>query len=212
VIKYSTPIQQSSMESDVLDFIGDETIYGVSIAVIAAIVIAVIAHVAMTRSRLGWHILSVGGSRRSAHNAGIRVRRTVFLTYVISGLCCGLTGFLVACRLSGAGPGTGAYLEIWALTAAVVGGNSLGGGRGSIVKGVMGAIIVLVTMNGLVRIGTGTGANQMALGLMLAVAVTLDIRWLKNRHKVLDEVYVTPSITAWARLNQRYRVPAAPMR
>ena len=192
VIKYSTQVQQSQMASDVLDFIADETIYGFSVAVIVAIVIAAIAHVAMTRSRPGWHILSVGGSRRSAHNAGIRVRRTVFLTYVISGLCCGLTGFLVACRLSGAGPGTGAYLEIWALTAAVVGGNSLGGGRGSIVKGVMGAIIVLVTMNGLVRIGTGTGANQMALGLMLAVAVTLDIRWLKNRHKVLDEVYVTP--------------------
>jgi ribose transport system permease protein len=192
VIKYSTAVQQSQQASDVLDFIADETVYGVSIAVIVAVVIAAIAHVAMTRSRPGWHILSVGGSRRSAHNAGIRVRRTVFLTYVISGFCCGLTGFLVACRLSGAGPGTGAYLEIWALTAAVVGGNSLGGGRGSIVKGVMGAIIVLVTMNGLVRIGTGTGANQMALGLMLAVAVTLDIRWLKNRHKVLDEVYVTP--------------------
>jgi ribose transport system permease protein len=192
VIKYSTPIQQSEMASDVLDFIADETVYGVSVAVIVAVVIAAIAHVAMTRSRPGWHILSVGGSRRSAYNSGIQVRRTVFLTYVISGLCCGLTGFLVACRLSGAGPGTGAYLEIWALTAAVVGGNSLGGGRGSIVKGVMGAIIVLVTMNGLVRIGTGTGANQMALGLMLAVAVTLDIRWLKNRHKVLDEVYVTP--------------------
>jgi len=192
VIKYSTQVQQSQMASDVLDFVADETVYGVSVAVIVAVVIAAIAHVAMTRSRPGWHILSVGGSRRSAHNAGIRVRRTVFMTYVISGFCCGLTGFLVACRLSGAGPGTGAYLEIWALTAAVVGGNSLGGGRGSIVKGVMGAIIVLVTMNGLVRIGTGTGANQMALGLMLAVAVTLDIRWLKNRHKVLDEVYVTP--------------------
>jgi ribose transport system permease protein len=192
VIEYSTPIQQSSMESEVLDFIADETVYGISIAVIAAFIIAVIAHVMMTRSRLGWHILSVGGSRRSAYNAGIQVRRTVFLTYLISGLCCGLTGFLVACRLSGAGPGTGVYLEIWALTAAVVGGNSLGGGRGSIVKGIMGATIVLVTMNGLVRIGTGTGVNQMALGLMLAVAVTLDIRWLKNRHKVLDEVYVTP--------------------
>ncbi len=192
VIKYSTQIQQSEMTSDVLDFIGDGTVYGFSIAVIVAIVIAIIAHIAMTRSRPGWHILSVGGSRRSAHNAGIRVRRTVFVTYVISGLCCGLAGFLVACRLSGAGPGTGAYLEIWALTAAVVGGNSLGGGRGSIVKGAMGAIIVLVTMNGLIRLGTGTGANQMALGLMLAVAVTLDIRWLKNRHKVLDEVYVTP--------------------
>ena len=53
------------------------------------------------------------------------------MTYVISGLCCGIAGFLIACRLSGAGPGTGLNLEILALTAAVVGGNSLGGGRGS---------------------------------------------------------------------------------
>ena len=43
-------------------------------------------------------MLAVGGSRRSAHNAGIRVRQTVFMTYVISGLCCGLAGFLIACR------------------------------------------------------------------------------------------------------------------
>src|SRR5262247_848353 len=114
------------------------------------------------------------------------------MTYVISGLACGIAGFLFACRLSGAGPGTGSGLEILALTAAVVGGNSLGGGRGSIMKGVMGAIIVLVMTNGLIRLGFGTGANQMVLGLLLGAAVTLDIRWLKNRHKVLDEVYVTP--------------------
>ncbi|MFI5019762.1 MAG: SMP-30/gluconolactonase/LRE family protein, partial [Dongiales bacterium] len=83
-------------------------------------------------------------------------------------------------------------LEIMALTAAVVGGNSLGGGRGSIAKGVMGAVIVLVMTNGLIRLGYGTGTNQMVLGMMLAAAVTLDIRWLKNRHKVLNEVYVAP--------------------
>ena len=114
------------------------------------------------------------------------------MTYVISGLCCGLAGFLFAARLSGAGPGTGAGLEILALTAAVVGGNSLGGGRGSIVKGAMGAIIVLVMTNGLIRLGFGTGFNQMVLGLLLAVAVVLDIRWLKNRDKVLNELYVAP--------------------
>ena len=106
--------------------------------------------------------------------------------------CCGLAGFLIACRLSGAGPGTGLNLEIMALTAAVVGGNSLGGGRGSVAKGIMGAIIVLVMTNGLIRLGYGTGTNQMVLGLMLAAAVILDIRWLKNRHKVLNEVYVAP--------------------
>ena len=56
----------------------------------------------------------------------------------------------------------------------------------------MGAIIVLIMTNGLIRLGYGTGTNQMVLGIMLAVAVTIDIRWLKNRHKVLNEVYVAP--------------------
>jgi ribose transport system permease protein len=192
IIDYGTAIQSSMMSSDLWDFIGDGTVYGFSVAVLTAVVIAIIAHIVITRSRPGWHILAVGGSRRSAFNSGIQVKRTVFLTYVISGLCCGIAGFLFACRLSGAGPGTGAGLEILALTAAVVGGNSLGGGRGSIMKGVMGAIIVLVINNGLIRLGFGTGFNQMMLGILLAAAVILDIRWLKNRHKVLDEVYVTP--------------------
>jgi ribose transport system permease protein len=192
IVNYAAQVQLSSVTSEVWDFIGDGTVFGVSISVIVAVVIAIIAHIAITRSRPGWHILAVGGSRRSAYNSGIRVRETVFMTYVISGFCSGLAGFLIACRLSGAGPGTGLNLEIMALTAAVVGGNSLGGGRGSIAKGAMGAIIVLVMTNGLIRLGYGTGTNQMVLGLMLAAAVTLDIRWLKNRHKVLNEVYVAP--------------------
>ncbi|MBN9072548.1 MAG: SMP-30/gluconolactonase/LRE family protein [Rhizobiales bacterium] len=192
VVSFGSKIQMSSASSDTWDFIGDGTVLGVSIPVLAAVVLAIVTHVALTRSRPGWHVLAVGGSRRSAHNAGIKVRRTVFFTYVFSGLCSGLAGFLIACRLSGAGPGTGLNLEILALTAAVVGGNSLGGGRGSVAKGVMGAIVVLVMTNGLIRMGYGTGTNQMVLGLMLAAAVIIDIRWMKNRHKVLNEVYVAP--------------------
>lgn len=192
IINFAAQVQQSDITSDIWDFIGDGKVFGVSISIITAVVIALIAHVALTRSRPGWHILAVGGSRRSAHNSGIRVRETVFMSYVISGLCSGIAGFLIACRLSGAGPGTGLNLEILAITAAVVGGNSLGGGRGSVAKGIMGAIIVLVMNNGLIRLGYGTGTNQMVLGLMLAAAVTLDIRWLKNWHKVLNEVYVAP--------------------
>lgn len=192
VVNYAASVQTSSASSDAWDFIGDSTVFGLSISVIAALVLALVTHVALTRSRPGWHVLAVGGSRRSAHNAGIKVRRTVFFTYVFSGFCSAIAGFLIACRLSGVGPGTGLNLEILALTAAVVGGNSLGGGRGSVVKGVMGAIIVLVMTNGLIRLGYGTGTTQMVLGLMLAIAVTVDIRWLKNRHKVLNEVYVAP--------------------
>jgi ribose transport system permease protein len=192
VVSFGSKVQLSMASSDAWDFIGDGTFLGISIPVLSAIALAIFTHVALTRSRLGWHVLAVGGSRRSAHNAGIRVRQTVFLTYVFSGLCSSAAGFLIATRLSGAGPGTGQGLEILALTAAVVGGNSLGGGRGSVVKGLMGAVIVLVMTNGLIRLGYGTGTNQMVLGILLAVAVTIDIRWLKNRHKVLNEIYVAP--------------------
>ncbi len=192
VTAYAAQVQLSDAESPILDYIGDGTFLGLAISVWLAVVFAVVTHIALTRSRPGWHVLAVGGSRRSAHNAGIRVGSTVFFTYVFSGLCSALGGFLIACRLSGAGPGTGQNLEIMALTAAVVGGVSLGGGRGSVVKGIMGAIIVLVMTNGLIRLGYGTGTTQMVLGLMLATAVTIDIRWLKNRHKVLNEVYVAP--------------------
>ena len=192
VVSFGSLVQTSSATSPIWDFIGDGLFLGFSPPILAAVVLAIVTHIALTRSRPGWHVLAVGGSRRSAYNAGIKVRRVVFLTYVFSGITAAIAGFLIGARLSGAGPGTGQGLEIAALTAAVVGGNSLGGGRGSVAKGLMGAIIVLVMTNGLIRLGYGTGTNQMVLGLLLAVAVTIDIRWLKNRHKVLNEVYVAP--------------------
>lgn len=192
IVHFGSQVSRSMVSSDIWDFIGDGTVLGLSVPVLTTIVLVVIMHITLTRLRPGWHVLSVGGSRRSAHNAGIQVRRVVFLTYVFSGLTSAIAGFLFATRLSGAGVGTGNGLEILALTAAVVGGNSLGGGRGSVAKGLMGTIIVFVMTNGLIRLGYGTGTNQMVIGILLAVAVTIDIRWLKNRHKVLEEAYVVP--------------------
>ena len=67
MVNYGADIQTSMASSDAWDFIGDGTVFGFSIPVITAVVIAVITHVALTRSRPGWHVLAVGGSRRSAH-------------------------------------------------------------------------------------------------------------------------------------------------
>ncbi|WP_158803470.1 ABC transporter permease subunit [Acidisoma sp. L85] len=196
VVNFSAQVQLADVQTPIWDFIGDGGVAGFPISLIVAVLVAILAHVFISRSRLGWHVLAVGGSRRSAFNAGISVRRTVFMTYMISGLCSGLAGFLIGARLSGVGPGTGAGLEILALTAGVVGGNSLGGGRGSIAKGLMGAVIVLILTNGLIRLGFTSGTNQMVLGVVLALAVFLDVRWLKNRSKVLAKVYVAPVYSA----------------
>ncbi|HEY1721617.1 MAG TPA: SMP-30/gluconolactonase/LRE family protein [Magnetospirillaceae bacterium] len=193
VIQYSTKVVVPITQSKVWDFISDGDIYGIPIPFIVAIVIAAVGHVLLTRLRPGWHILAVGGSRRSAHNAGIPVRRTVAMTYVMSGILAAAGGVFYASRLGTAGGDTGVGLEVTALTAAVLGGNSLGGGRGSVVKALLGALTVTIINNGLISLGLKSGAGSLALGVVLLIAVAIDVRWLKNRHKVLSKVYVSPA-------------------
>jgi ribose transport system permease protein len=146
--------------------------------------------------RIGWRIAAVGGSRRAAFNAGIPVRSTVCLTYVVSGVLTAMAGTLYAARLSGSGPDTGVGLELTVVTAALLGGNSVGGGRGSVGKAIMGAVIVSLLTNGLVRLGLASGATQMVVGGVLLLAIGIDVRWGKWRNKLRAKVYVSPAYLA----------------
>jgi ribose transport system permease protein len=193
---YQVQIASSDVESDLWDFMGGGSVLGVPFSFVLLAVIAIVAHVVMTRLRIGWRIMAVGGSRRSAYNAGIPVRRVVCLSYVVSGALTGCAGALYAARLSGAGPDTGLGLELTAVTAALLGGNSVGGGRGSIGKAMMGAIIVSLLINGLVRLGLQNGASAMAVGAVLLIAISIDVRWNKWRYKLQAKVYVSPAYLA----------------
>ena len=196
LLKYSVPIAAVFVDSDAWYFLGEGAVFGVPFSAAVALLAAVVAHLVLSRTRVGWHVMATGGSRRSAHNVGIPVRRVICLTYVVSGTLAALAGVFFASRLGGAGADTGLGLEIAALTAAVLGGNSLGGGRGSAAKAVIGSVTVMIMVNSLVRLGVSSGANSLLLGLVLLVAVAIDVRWLKNRHKVLSKVYVSPAFTA----------------
>jgi ribose transport system permease protein len=79
------------------------------------------------------------------------------------------------------------------VTAALLGGNSVGGGRGSIGKALMGAIIVSLLVNVLVRLGLENGASSMVVGLVLLLAIAIDLRWVKYRHNIRAKVYVSPA-------------------
>lgn len=193
LLRHAVEIASIVPESPVWDYVGSGAIAGLPFSFCLVTVFAIVAHVLLSRTRPGWHVMAIGGSRKSAYNVGISVRRTVCMTYVVSGTLCGVGGLLYAARLTSAGSDTGVGLEIMALTAAVVGGNSLGGGRGSISKAAMGAVIVLIVSNGLVRIGFQSGAGSLALGLILLAAIFVDVRWLKNRHKLLAKLYVSPA-------------------
>jgi len=196
LLSYSRQISSVDIQSAVWDFLAFGDIIGVSASFIVAIALAIAAHFCLTRLRPGWHILAVGGSRRAAHNAGIDVRRTVCLTYVLSGMLSSMAGIFYAARLASLGNDTGVGLEITILTAVVLGGTSLGGGRGSVFKTFLGVIIVVIITNSLIRLSLPSGASSLALGTILLLAVAIDVRWLKNRRKVLANAYVSPTYFA----------------
>lgn len=200
-LRYASDLASVEINSATWDFIAFRSVFGLSISFIVALVLLVLAHVLLTRLRLGWHILAVGGSRRAAFNAGINVRRSVFITYVLSGMLAALAGVFYAARLSSLGSDTGMGLEIAIITAVVLGGTTLGGGRGSVFKTLLGVMIVVVITNSLVRLGLRSGAAPLVLGVLLLAAVAIDVRWLKNRHKAVQKSYVAPVYFA---------LPAAP--
>jgi ribose transport system permease protein len=169
---------------------------GLPANLVIGLVVAGLLHIFLSRMRTGWHISAVGGSRRSSHNAGINVRRTVCITYVMSGMLASFAGMLYAARLNSAGAQTGAGLELTVLTAALLGGNSLGGGRGSVAKALLGTLIVVILTNSLLRMQMPSGSSSLLLAMTLLFAVAIDIRWLKNRHKLLNKVYVSPTYYA----------------
>jgi ribose transport system permease protein len=201
LLRYAVRISAAFPTSEVWDFIGQGTIFGIPFSFIVAAAIIAAWHIVLTRSGFGWRLTAVGGSRRSAFNAGLKVKRTVFLTYVCSSTLAAMAGIFFAARLGSAGSDTGVGLEIAALTAAVLGGNSLGGGRGSVIKSVLGAVVVLILTDSMVRIGINGGISSTVLGIVLLLVVSIDVRWLKNRHKILSKVYVSPAY---------FRLPAAP--
>ncbi len=201
LLSYAVDISAGFYDSAVWDFAGAGSVLGIPFSLVVLIVVAVAIHLFLSRSRLGWHVMAVGGSRRSAHNIGISVRRTVCGTYVLSGALAGLSAFLYAARLGNGGSYPGAGMEIFALTAVIVGGTSLGGGRGSVAKALIGSIIVLMINLGVVQMGLQSGAGQLVLGLILLLAIAIDVRFIRNRDKILSRLYMSPTY---------FRLPAAP--
>lgn len=195
-LNFGRKIGMAFADAPAFEYLGTGTLLGIPVNFASALIFALGLHLVITRMRFGWHVLSVGGSRRSAHNAGIPVRRTVCLTYVISGVMSAIAGLFYSARLMSVGSDVGVGTEITALTAAVLGGISLGGGRGSVAKALLGTIVVVLLTNGLLRLQLPPGSNSLMLGLVMLLAVGIDVKWLKNRYKLLSKVYVSPTYKA----------------
>ncbi len=190
---YTDDLASINSDSSVWDFMGSGSIAGIPTNMAVLIAVAIATHFFLTRVRSGVHIMAVGSSRKAARHAGVNVKRSLFSAYVISGSITALAGIFYAARQNSSGTDTGVGWEINALAAVVLGGISLSGGRGTILRAMMGAAIIFMLISGLVQTGVSGNLTTAIVGIILLVAVGFNVKWVKNKGKLLQKVYVTPS-------------------
>ncbi|HKJ94721.1 MAG TPA: ABC transporter permease [Gammaproteobacteria bacterium] len=127
----------------------------------------------------GRHVYATGDDRSAADLAGIRTTRVLFSVYVMAGLFCAVAGWVLIGRIGSVSPQAGFMSNLDSITAVVIGGTSLFGGRGSIYGTLIGALVVGVFRNGLALAGVDVLWQQFTVGLLIIVAVAID-QWIRR--------------------------------
>jgi ribose/xylose/arabinose/galactoside ABC-type transport system permease subunit len=167
-----------------LIYIGQGRPLGIPMPALVLVVTAILAHVVLGYTRFGKHTLAIGDSETAARAAGIRADRQRFVIYTLAGFLSGLAGLLFMARTNAGDPTAGINYELTAITAAIIGGTNLFGGRASVLGTMVGAMIMGVLQNGLNLLAVQSYYQQMAIGAVLILAVFLDQYQLRKATRV----------------------------
>ena len=149
---------------------------GVSAALIFSIGLVVAGQFVLTRTVFGRHLVAIGTNEKAARMAGIDSRNYILAVLALSGALAGIGGIFNAAYLGSADPNAGFGLELSAIAAAVIGGTSLMGGRGSVIGAFAGVLIIAVLQNGLAQLGATEPTKRIITGAVIVIAVLID-RW-----------------------------------
>ena len=158
-----------------LKFLGARLTYGsILMLLLAALVWYILNHTAFGR-----HVYATGDDPDAARLAGIDTDRTLLAVYGSAGLICAVAGWVLIGRIGAISSLSGATANLDSITAVVIGGTSLFGGRGSIIGTLVGALIVGVFRNGLALAGVDVVWQEFTVGLLIIIAVTID-QWIRK--------------------------------
>jgi fructose transport system permease protein len=146
---------------------------------ILMVLLAIAVWYMLNRTAFGRHVYATGDDPNAARLAGISTSRTLVAVYALAGLICAIAGWVLIGRIGGVSPQAGQTANLDSITAVVIGGTSLFGGRGSIVGTLIGALIVGVFRNGLALSGLDVLWQEFTVGVLIIVAVTLD-QWIRK--------------------------------
>jgi ribose/xylose/arabinose/galactoside ABC-type transport system permease subunit len=142
--------------------------------VTVSIILVVVCHWVLSRSKFGLYTYAVGGNAEASSRAGIPVQRHLIKIYVLSGTMAAIAGLLYNVRFTNGAANAGEALLITSIAAVVIGGASLFGGEGTIIGTVIGALIIAVITNGFIILGVNAFWQFIAIGVVIILAVLVD--------------------------------------
>ncbi|MBB6408756.1 ABC transporter permease [Mesorhizobium sangaii] len=169
-------------------FLGAGRLLGLPVAIWILIVVALAAAYLAKYTPLGRHIFAVGGNERASRISGVRVNTVKMFVYMFSGFCAAIVGLIISSELMASHPATGESFELNAIAAAVLGGTSMSGGRGTIGGTIVGAFVIGILSDGLVMMGVSSFWQMVIKGLVIIVAVVVDQaqRRLQSRVRLMQ--------------------------
>lgn len=174
--------QDIAANAPFLQFFGMKfKIYGAvfTVGVIFMVALALVLAYVLRHTAWGRHVYAVGDDPEAAELSGVNVKRTLISVYMLAGLICAFAGWALIGRIGSVSPTSGQLANIESITAVVIGGISLFGGRGSILGMLFGALIVGVFTLGLRLLGADAQWTFLLIGLLIILAVAVD-QWIRK--------------------------------
>jgi len=160
--------------------LGQGFVYGVPIPVLIMLVVAIFAHIFLSRTTIGRHIYFIGSNPEAALLSGINVKKIKIIVFMLAATLAGFESVIETSRMSTAQPAAGVGYELSAIGAVIIGGASLFGGEGTILGTILGATLLGLITNGLILVHVSAYWQQVFSGSIIILAVTLDM-WRKRR-------------------------------
>jgi ribose transport system permease protein len=148
--------------------------FNIPVPVLLLVLVVALFWLGMRYTVYGRSMYAIGANPLAARLSGIRSGRAIFIGFVLSGLCVALAGMILTSQLSAASPQAANGLELSVVTAIVLGGASLTGGRGTVLGTILGLLIIGVLNNGLVLLNVSSFWQDVARGALLILAVSFD--------------------------------------
>lgn len=163
------------MDGYFLAYIGQGYLLGIPFPVILMILVFIVLWILLHKTAFGKSVYALGGNEKAAYISGIKLNKVKIAIYTLSGAMSAISGLIISSRLSSATPQAGSGYEMYAIAAVVLGGTSLMGGKGRMFGTMIGVLIIGVLNNGLNIIGVSAFWQQVIQGLVILVAVLIDV-------------------------------------